>query len=101
MRALLFSCLLLGACASSTQTFAPDGSLAYNLNCSGTARNWGMCYTEAGNLCGTKGYKIVQVNGETGEMVNAHSKAAISGNPYIIAPPSIHPNGGRYEFITK
>jgi len=59
MRALLVLPLILVGCATATPTYAPDGSQAHSLNCSGTARNWGMCYEKAGELCKERGYEVV------------------------------------------
>lgn len=51
--------LVLTGCASTSTTYTPDGSQGYSLNCSGLARNWGMCYEKAGNICKEKGYTVV------------------------------------------
>lgn len=51
--------LLLTGCATSTQTYAPDGGQAHSINCSGAALNWGMCYEKAGSLCKERGYEVV------------------------------------------
>lgn len=51
--------IALAGCATSSPTYAPDGSQAFSLNCSGTARNWGMCYEKAGEICKEKGYTVV------------------------------------------
>lgn len=65
----LLALLALVGCASSKTTYLPDGRAGYSLDCSGTARNWGMCYEKAGELCGAAGYDVIQRNGETGEAV--------------------------------
>jgi hypothetical protein len=62
----LCASLLVVGCASSSRTFDAEGKEAQVLNCSGMARNWGMCYEKAGELCGTKGYDIVEKSGYTG-----------------------------------
>lgn len=60
--------LLSGGCAPlsalSTLTHGPNGKEAFVIHCGGLARNWGVCYAEAGKLCGTRGYDIVDQNGE-------------------------------------
>lgn len=66
----------LTACASSSQTYGPDGEVAYNLNCSGLARTWGACLEKAGDICQQKGYKILSSSGETAALI----AASISGN---------------------
>jgi len=79
----LLALVILGGCASSSSTYLPDGREGYSLNCSGTARTWGMCYEKAGELCGASGYDVVQRNGETGEVVSgsaAGSRANVFGS---------------------
>lgn len=61
---------LLSGCASSTQTYGADGRITHSINCSGTARNWGMCEEKAGELCGSKGYEIVSRSSDTGAMAS-------------------------------
>ncbi len=56
---LFLALILISSCASTSETYAPDGSKAHAINCSGTARNWGMCYETAGNICGAKGYEVL------------------------------------------
>jgi hypothetical protein len=50
---------LIAGCATSTQTYGPDGRPAYTINCSGGALSWGECESKAGNLCGSRGYDVV------------------------------------------
>lgn len=58
--------VLAGGCASGSQTYGPDGKQAFAINCSGMARNWGMCYEKAGELCGTRGYEVINQSGDQG-----------------------------------
>ncbi len=71
--------LLLSGCASVSETYGPDGKKAYNLACSGAARDWGMCLSKAGELCGTKGYTIINVNGDSGVMATADPQQFFGG----------------------
>lgn len=57
--------LLLAACATATPVYAPDGRRGAELDCSGWARNWGMCYQKAGELCGTRGYDVLNRSEDT------------------------------------
>ncbi len=75
-RLSLLSVLALGACATANQTYGPSGQRAYVINCSGAALNWGMCQTKAGSLCGTRGYDVVAINGE--------SNPTVLANPYAL-----------------
>ncbi len=67
----LFTVVFVSACATSKKTYTPDGRQGYSINCSGSALNWGMCYEKAGDLCGAKGYEVLQKSGDTGAMVTA------------------------------
>lgn len=60
-------------CASSSKTYTADGREGYSLNCSGTARNWGMCEQKAGELCGSRGYQILSTTGDKGLIATAGS----------------------------
>jgi hypothetical protein len=61
---LLLSLILLTSCATVNKTYTQSGEEAYSLNCSGTARGWDKCYKAAGDLCGTKGYTILDRTSE-------------------------------------
>lgn len=54
----------LSSCATVSKTYTASGQPAYSLNCSGTARGWDTCLKAAGDLCGTKGYNILDRNSE-------------------------------------
>lgn len=66
---MLLSLILLTSCATVRKTYTPSGEEAYSLNCSGTARGWDKCFQAAGNLCGARGYKILDRSSE--DTVNA------------------------------
>jgi hypothetical protein len=51
--------LVLFACASATQTYAPDGRAAHAVDCGGLWHNWGVCMERAGEIYGAKGYDIL------------------------------------------
>ena len=66
---ILLVIAILCGCATAKQIYAPDGKLGYSIDCSGSALNWGMCYEKAGDICGTKGYDIIEKTGDQGAMV--------------------------------
>lgn len=78
--AAILACGILAGCASSSQTYAPDGRQAFTLNCSGLARSWDACLQKAGELCATKGYDIIDRSGESGFMMGGGSSAGYAGN---------------------
>jgi len=71
--------VLLGGCASARQTYTADGRAGHALNCSGAARNWGMCYEKAGEICGTKGYVVVNKSGDQGAIASANQYGGFAG----------------------
>lgn len=61
--------LFLSGCATVTKTYTSNGEPGYSLNCSGSARGWDNCFSAAGDLCGSRGYKIIDRTNE--EIMNA------------------------------
>lgn len=59
---LALTLLIIAACATVKETYAPDGRKSYTLNCSGLARGWDKCEAAAGEICQTKGYDIISRN---------------------------------------
>jgi hypothetical protein len=78
---LLVPLLILAACATERTTYAPDGRKAYTLNCSGIARGWDKCFAAAGNICGAKGYDVIDRSDEPA----AVGAASGSGGSYSAA----------------
>jgi predicted alpha/beta hydrolase len=70
---LLLLAVCLTGCATASKTFTADGKEGYNINCSGSALNWGMCYEKAGELCGAKGYEVLEKSGDRGTNHQANS----------------------------
>lgn len=60
---------LLTACASSKEIEIAEGQRGYSVDCSGNALNWSLCYEEAGDVCGEKGFEILDRTGGTGIVV--------------------------------
>lgn len=69
----IFVSLIFG-CATAKQTYTSDGQQGYSITCSGSALNWGMCYEKAGEICGSKGYEVLEKSGDQG--------AVFSGNQF-------------------
>ncbi len=71
---------MLSNCATANKTYTSNGTEGYSINCSGTAMNWGMCYEKAGQLCGTKGYNVLQKNGDQGAVVSGNQFGLYGGS---------------------
>ena len=78
---VLLVCVVgLSACATSSQVYTADGKRGYYINCSGSALNWGMCYEKAGDICGTKGYEVLEKNGDQGTTVSGNLFGVYGGS---------------------
>jgi hypothetical protein len=77
----IFAALLAaacGGCVSSQETYTPAGQKGHVINCTpgwtgrivgavaNASTSWGQCYQKAGELCGARGYTILQQVGEAG-----------------------------------
>lgn len=78
--ALITTVILLSGCASVSRTYGPDGKEAFVINCSGLARNWGMCYEKAGNLCATKGYEVIGGGSDSGAVASVSPSGGFAGS---------------------
>jgi len=56
--AALVAVLMLAGCASSKEVYTPSGERGYVISCDGVG--WAVCYTEASDLCGAAGYRIIE-----------------------------------------
>lgn len=56
---ILGAALFMAGCATASKTYAPDGREAFTVDCSGAALNWGYCQKKAGELCGARGYDVL------------------------------------------
>ena len=56
--------LLLTSCAMSKETYLPDGSVGHSISCDGSAVGMNVCFEKAGEICGSKGYKLVNREGQ-------------------------------------
>ena len=63
--------VLATGCATQRQTYSASGQEATVLTCSGTARDWTMCYKAAGDKCKTRGYTVLDKSESTNRQVRA------------------------------
>lgn len=70
---------VLGGCATSKEVYTADGRKGFSLNCSGAALNWGMCYEKAGEICGERGYEVLEKSGDKGAMVSGNQFGMYGG----------------------
>ena len=59
----------LTACATSKEVEFAEGQRGYSIDCSGDHLNWSLCYQEAGQICGEKGFEIIDKTGGTGIVI--------------------------------
>ncbi len=70
----------LCGCATAKKTYTSDGNEGFSITCSGSALNWGMCYEKAGELCGEKGYEVLEKTGDTGAVVSGNQFGLYGGS---------------------
>lgn len=61
---LLALLVLVGGCATARDVYLADGSKGYNINCGGALMNFANCLEKAGELCGSRGYLVVNQQGD-------------------------------------
>ena len=59
---IVFATMLQG-CASSREVFLADGTRGHNINCSGSGMNYSNCLEKAGEICGARGYHLLNQQG--------------------------------------
>jgi len=55
---------LVVGCADSEPTFTSSGQKGHSIDCSGEFSTWGECYEKAGELCGARGYRVLEKMGD-------------------------------------
>lgn len=57
--------VLLQGCATASfrEVFLADGTKGYNINCSGSGMNYSNCLEKAGEVCGSRGYFLLNQQG--------------------------------------
>jgi len=65
----MFLVILLTACATAKEVDIAEGQRGYSIDCSGEGISWSLCYEKAGQICGEKGFEIVDKTGGTGMVV--------------------------------
>lgn len=72
----------LASCATASEVYTETGKIGYNVSCPGAAVGWNKCFELAGNICGSKGYKIIQKSGEQGAIVSGNQAGVYGGSTY-------------------
>ena len=73
--------LLLAGCVQAQPTFTADGKKGHVISCSpvgmgglvggiaAASTSWGTCYQKAGEICGERGFDVLERSGEQGAVV--------------------------------
>ncbi|MFK8067154.1 MAG: hypothetical protein AB8D52_02820 [Gammaproteobacteria bacterium] len=76
---LVFFCLLttvtMTGCAITTPITSPNGKSGYAINC--TAVTIAHCYQKAGEMCGVRGYSIIDQKNESHGFLIAADRSLI------------------------
>jgi hypothetical protein len=70
----------LGGCAMASKTYTSDGREGFSIDCSGSALSWGKCYEKAGDLCGARGYDVLEKSGDQGDTLAANQFGLYGGS---------------------
>jgi hypothetical protein len=79
----------LVGCATSKEMYLSDGSKGHNISCDGSANSMGNCFQKAGELCGSKGYYVL----------NREGQAIPFGSS--VGSASLVPGGGSAGYVTQ
>jgi len=63
---------LIVGCADSEPVFTSSGKKGHSIDCSGGISTWGECYEEAGELCGARGYRVLEKMGDQESSIGAN-----------------------------
>ena len=55
---------ILTSCAISKSTYLPDGKQGHSISCDGAAVGMNVCFEKAGELCGSRGYNVLNREGQ-------------------------------------
>ena len=78
---LVFFCvsISLAGCAMASKTYTSDGRQGFSIDCSGSALSWGKCYEKAGELCGARGYDVLEKAGDEGSTMTGNQFGLYGG----------------------
>jgi len=54
----------LTGCAIERQAYLPDGTVGHSISCDGAAVGMNVCFEKAGSICGSRGYKLLNRDGQ-------------------------------------
>ena len=57
---------MLGGCTTAKEIYLPNGSKGHDIRCDGLASRMENCFQKAGEICGSKGYDVVNPQGSYG-----------------------------------
>jgi hypothetical protein len=66
VKALLLLLPILAGCVSVKKIYDSRGRQRYLIKCNGTADSWAKCYEKAGDICGSRGYRVLEKTEERG-----------------------------------
>ncbi len=56
---------LMAGCATTNEVYLADGSKGMNISCPGAIRTYASCLERAGEICGARGYEVVNREGDS------------------------------------
>ena len=77
---LMCSAIVLCACVTAKPVYGPDGQQAHAISCSESIGiDWSDCFERAGQICGTRGYKIWNQASSESSLISGDSDFLIGG----------------------
>lgn len=61
------SAIFMSGCAISSDMYLADGARGYSVSCNGSANSVSNCFQKAGEICGAKGYTLLNREGEANQ----------------------------------
>ena len=77
--------IAVAGCITASQTYGPDGRVAYSITCKGAVLSMASCFEEAGKRCGTAGYDVIGGGNETGFVATSSFAGSTSNRSLVVS----------------
>lgn len=76
-----FTVVGVTGCATVNETYLADGRKGYSISCDGAAVGMNVCFEKAGELCGARGYDLLNREGQV--ISSATAVGQSNGSTYV------------------
>ena len=81
----MLSLIILGGCVKAKPITGPDGTQVYSITCNGALNTMADCIEKAGEMCGSRGYHVIDADKEY-TSTNSLYYTANPNQPYVYMP---------------